>query len=51
MGTAIESSLTPTAELYDPEADTWTPMASMSHARIGYTATLLPDGRVLVSGI
>jgi len=50
MGPAIVSSLTATAELYDPASDTWTPIASMSHARIGQTATLLPDGRVLVAG-
>ena len=34
------SSLTATAELYDPESDTWSPVASMLHARLGHTATL-----------
>jgi hypothetical protein len=37
--------------LYDPAADTWTPMASETGER-GYrsTAVLLPDGRVLSAG-
>lgn len=39
-----------TVELYDPAADTWTPLAPMTEARFGHTATLLQDQRLLVVG-
>ncbi|WP_437335170.1 Kelch repeat-containing protein [Sorangium sp. So ce394] len=39
-----------TVELYDPEAGTWKPGASMVTPRTEHTATLLPDGKVLVAG-
>jgi uncharacterized repeat protein (TIGR01451 family) len=38
------------AEIYDPALGTWSPTASMSIVRGQHTATLLSDGRVLVSG-
>ena len=38
------------AEIYDPALGTWSLTASMSTAAVLHTATLLPDGRVLVSG-
>jgi hypothetical protein len=39
------------AELFDPETETWRPVAEQSQARVYHnTAALLPDGRVLVGG-
>jgi N-acetylneuraminic acid mutarotase len=38
------------AESYDPSANSWTAVSSMSTPRYGSTTTLLPDGRVLVAG-
>ena len=38
------------AELYDSGSGRWTAMASPAVTRVGYAATLLRDGRVLVTG-
>jgi uncharacterized protein (DUF2141 family) len=44
------SSSIAAAEVYDPASGTWSATASLASARWGHTATLLPNGKVLVSG-
>jgi N-acetylneuraminic acid mutarotase len=39
-----------TTELYDPTTDSWSATAPMIVSRARHTATVLPDGRVLVVG-
>ncbi len=38
------------AELYDPATGTWSPTNSLADDRVGHTATLLRNGKVLVAG-
>jgi hypothetical protein len=45
VGTALLS-----CEVYDPVAGTFAPTGSLSIPRVYHTATLLPNGRVLVAG-
>ena len=39
-----------TAELFDPKTESFSRTADMNVRRAGHTATLLPDGRVLIAG-
>jgi len=49
--TTTGGGATNSAELYDPSANSWALVSgSMLAARSGHTASLLPDGRVLLAG-
>jgi hypothetical protein len=48
-GENFTSSLA-SAKVYDPAAATFTATGGMSVPRQGHTATLLPNGRVLIAG-
>ncbi|HEX8780053.1 MAG TPA: kelch repeat-containing protein [Nocardioides sp.] len=50
VGTATASSSTAVAELYDPDADSFTTTGSLLTARYFHTTTLLASGKVLVAG-
>ena len=39
-----------TTEIFDPQTNSWSPGPDLSVLRAGATATLMPDGRVLLVG-
>jgi hypothetical protein len=43
-------SVNASAEIYHPATDAWHTVPSLSTARVGQAAALLPDGRVLIAG-
>lgn len=49
-GTADSGASVASAELYDPESDTWSRTIWMSADRADFTATTLKDGRIFVVG-
>ena len=49
-GNTTGGGATNSAEIYDPNANTWTQTAPMTSARANATAALLQDGHILIAG-
>jgi len=49
-GVGIHTTPLASAELYDPASGTWSSAGTLSFARYEHTATLLPNGEVLIAG-
>jgi hypothetical protein len=49
-GASDSAKPTQTAELYDPASGKFTPAGDMTTPRLGHSAALLPNGRVLIVG-
>lgn len=49
-GLSADESLRMAADLYDPRTERWSAAGIMTEWRLYHAATLLPDGRVLVTG-
>lgn len=45
-----EADASATAEIYDPQSETWSQTTNMQASRQGHAAAVLSDGRVLVAG-
>jgi hypothetical protein len=49
-GSPANGVMLASAELFDPASETWSSVASLITGRVQHTATLLPNGTVLVTG-
>jgi N-acetylneuraminic acid mutarotase len=49
-GFTSATGLTSSAEIYDPDSDSWSPANNMQQARTSHTATLLENGSILIAG-